>query len=207
MSLILALTFATIIVLLRIALKVRPNEYNEPVLVERYIHRGHSWMKVTHEGDVIVGIDDFGQSVIGLVQEVKLPRLLHRVQQGEVGWTVRHGGEVVPMRSPVSGRVIEKNEMVMHNPALINAAPYGDGWLFKVRPKKLESQLRNLITGRIASKWQDLERAELAGMFSRTPALMFQEGGTLLQNLSERCSKPEWAAIAQRFFLVDLTSD
>lgn len=203
MSLILALTIATIIILIRLMHKEKPGENPKPVLVKRYVHPGHSWMKLTQDGDVVVGVDEFGQSVIGSIDEVKLPRTLQRVHQGEVGWTVKHGQRVVPMRSPVSGRVIEKNEMVLNNPALINSSPYGDGWLFKVRPRKVHFQLNNLFTGRAANHWQDIERAELARFFSGTPALMFQEGGVLLQNLADRCSDDEWSAIARKFFLVE----
>ena len=203
MSLILALTVATIIILIRVMQKEKLKENPKPVLVKRYVHPGHSWMKLTQDGDVVVGIDDFGQSVIGSIDEVKLPRLLRRVRQGEVGWTVRHGQRVVPMRSPVSGRVVEKNEMVLNNPALINDTPYGDGWLFKVRPRKVHFQLRNLFTGRMASQWQDIERAELA-------AMLFGHTGPDVSRRRRNVAKPrrpllddEWSAIAQQFFLVD----
>ncbi|MEK9138672.1 MAG: glycine cleavage system protein H [Bacteroidota bacterium] len=203
MSLVLALTVATIIILIRMMQVDKPKENAKPVLVKRYVHPGHSWVKLTQDCDVVVGIDDFGQSVIGSIDEVKLPHLLHRVRQGEVAWVVRHGQRVVPMRSPVSGRVIEKNEMVLNSPSLINRSPYGDGWLFKVRPTKINLQLHNLFTGRVASRWQDSERTELARCFSGTPALMYQEGGVLLHNLADKCSNAEWRAIAGQFFLVD----
>lgn len=203
MSLILALTVATIIILFRMMQKEKPQESAKPVLVKRYVHPGHSWLKLTQDGDVIVGLDEFGQSVIGSIDEVKLPRLFHRVRQGEVGWTIRHGNRVVPMRCPVTGRVVEKNEMVLNNPSLINSSPYGDGWLFKVRPSKINLQIHNLFTGRVASRWQDAERSELARCFSGTPALMYQEGGVMLQNLADKCSDEEWRTIAKQFFQVD----
>ncbi len=204
MSLILAIITATVIILIRMMAKEKPEAHPEPVMVKRYMHPGHTWMRQTRDGDVVIGIDDFGQSVIGAVDELRLPRLLRRVRQGEVGWVVRHGNRVVPMRSPVTGWVIEKNEMVKNNPALVNSSPYGDGWLLKVRPTKLNFQLNNLFTGRAAIKWQDMERAELLRFFSRTPALMFQEGGVLLQNLADKCSDEEWSSIARQFFHVDV---
>lgn len=203
MSLILALVVATIIILVRMTQRSKPVEIVKPVLVKRYVHPGHSWLKVTQEGDVIVGLDDFGQSIIGSIEGVKLPRLFHRVRQGEVGWTVKSGKREVSMRSPVSGRVIEKNEMVLRNPSLVNTSPYGDGWLFKVRPSRISVQLPNLFTGRVASRWQDSERAELGRFFSGTPALMYQDGGVLMQNLADKCSDEEWRALAERFFQVD----
>ncbi len=174
------------------------------MLVKRYVHPGHAWMKMTQDGDVIIGIDDFSQSVIGKIDSVELPRLLHRVLQGQVGWKVKHCGRVVPMRSPVSGRVVEKNEMVLNNPTLINSSPYGDGWLFKVRPKKIDIQLSNMLTGHAATSWQDLQRSELARFFSGTPALMFQEGGVLLHDLADKCSDDEWRELARKFFLVEV---
>jgi glycine cleavage system H protein len=200
MSLILALITATIIVLFRLVRKEKPAEIVKPVLVKRYVHPGHSWLKINQDGDVLVGLDDFGQSLIGSIDEVKLPKLLHRVSQGKAGWTVRHGHRTVEMRSPVTGWVVEKNEMVLNNPSLINSAPFGDGWLFKVRPSKINFQLQNLLTGRDASRWQDTERAELGRFFSGTPALMFQEGGVLLQNLADKCSDDEWKGLAAKFF-------
>jgi|WetSurMetagenome_2_1015567.scaffolds.fasta_scaffold149783_1 glycine cleavage system H protein len=203
MSLILALVTATIIVLYRMTRKEKPAEIAKPVLVKRYVHPGHSWLKITQDGDVLVGLDDFGQSLIGTIDEVKLPRLLRRIRQGESGWTVRHGNRSIAMRSPVTGWIVERNEMVLNNPSLINSAPYGDGWLFKVRPSKINLQLQNLLTGRDASRWQDTERAELGRFFTGTPALMFQEGGVLLQNLADKCSDTEWKSLAAKFFHVD----
>ena len=87
-------------------------------------------------------MDDFAQSVIGSIEAVSAPPpVSSAVNQGGVAWEVVHGGRRLKMVSPVSGRVIEKNEMVLTNPPLVNTSPYGDGWLFRVRPDKLPPQL------------------------------------------------------------------
>lgn len=203
MSVILALTAALVLIIGSMFLNKRNRPEASPVLVRRYVHPGHTWARVTEDGDVVVGLDEFAQSVIGTVDNIDLPRLLHKVTQGAIALHVKHNDRRVTLVSPVSGRVIEKNEMVLNNPALINSSPYGDGWLFKVRPRKVHFQLNNLFTGRAASQWQDIERAELARLFSGTPALMFQEGGVLMQNLADHCSDDEWSAVARQFFLVD----
>ncbi len=201
MSVVLAVTAALILILWSMIRGRKPQRTAAPVLVQRYVHAGHAWLRQTEDGDVLVGIDDLAQSIIGSVDEVRLPRLLRRVTQGRTGWFVRHGGRVVPIVSPVSGRVIEKNEMVLHNPSLVNTAPYGDGWLLRVRPAKLSPQLANLFIGRAASQWQDLARAQIARMFAATPALMFQDGGVMLSDLADRCSDAEWSAIEREVFL------
>ncbi len=174
--------------------------------MKRYIHPGHTWARETEDGDVIVGVDDFAQSLIGSVEGVELPGLLRRVEQGKVAWTVRHGVRAVPMVCPVSGRVIEKNEMVLTNPGLVNASPYGDGWLIRVRPRRFPAEIHNLITGRSASQWVDGARARLAGFFSGAPVLMYQDGGVMLTDLADRCSDEEWDRLLHEFFLTDTTT-
>ena len=204
MSVMLALVAAAALIIIGMFRTRRIQPHVPPVLVQRYTHPGHGWVRMTEDGDVLVGMDDFAQSLIGSIDEVKLPGLLHGVSQGSVAWQVWHGHRPVPMVSPVTGRVIEKNEMVLRNPSLINTSPYGDGWLFKVRPKKLPSQLRNLLTGKAAQLWQDGVKARLIGFFSGTPALMYQDGGVLLKDLADRCSDEEWQQIVGEFFLTDV---
>jgi glycine cleavage system H protein len=160
-------------------------------------------MRVTEDGEVVVGIDDFAQSLIGTIDGVRLPRLLKSVEQGGVAWLVWHGHRHIPMVSPVSGRVIEKNEMLPRNPSLINDSPYSDGWLFKIHPRKLAPQLHNLFTGKWAQALQDMARTQLSQFFSRTPALMYQDGGVITKNLIDRCSDDEWNTIKREFLLVD----
>lgn len=204
MSIVLALSSAIILLLIgRFRYSRHARSIEPPVLVRRYIHPGHAWVRETEDGDVLVGIDDFAQSLIGTVESVELPHLLKKVEQGTVAWRIRHGGRVVPIIAPVSGRVIEKNEMVLTNPALVNRAPYGDGWLLRVKPRRLDAQLHNLLTGKSAQQWLDAVRAQLGSFFSGTPALMYQDGGVILTDLSDRCSDEEWEKLVREFFLTD----
>ena len=203
MSAILALVTALILIVAGILGRKSPKPAVKPVLVKRYVHPGHTWVRLTDDGHALIGMDDLAQSVIGTIDSVRLPRLLRRVEQGGVAWSVWHGDRMVPMVSPVTGRVIEKNEMVMNNPTLINTSPYNDGWLFKVRPSKMRPQLQNLFTGKAAHQWQDAARAQLSRLFTGTPALMYQDGGVLLSNLADRCSEEEWNEVAKQFFLVN----
>ena len=172
-----------------------------PVIVRRYHHRGHSWVRETEDGDVIVGIDDFAQSLIGSVDEVRLPRILRSVQQGGVAYHLRHGNRVVPIMSPVGGRIVARNEMVRTNPSLVNTSPYGDGWLVRIKPRKLSIEMRNLFSGKPAQQWLDAARARLHQIFAGTPVLMYQDGGELIRDLSDKCSDREWESIVNEFFL------
>ena len=203
MSAILALT-TVIILVIAAALRGKKPAIAPPVFVKRYMHPGHTWVRETPDGEVIVGIDEFAASLIGFVDGIELPRMLKRVRQGEVAMSVRHGSRSVPLISPVTGRVVGKNEMVIRQPSLVGDSPYGNGWLLRIRPRRLDAQLRNLLSGKAAHEWLDAARSRLAGFFSATPALMYQDGGTMLDNLGDRCSDEEWERLVNTFFLTDV---
>lgn len=200
MSIILGVVAAVILIGIGLLRSRHPQKEATPVFVRRFIHPGHTWVRETEDGDVLVGIDDFATSVLGRVDAVRLPRLLKSLKQGGAAFELSHGNRVLPFVSPVNGRVIEKNEMVLNNPSVIGTAPYGDGWLVRIRPRRLPSQLANLLTGRAAQQWQDGMRARLHQFFSATPALMYQDGGEFVRDLPEKCSDEEWNALVAEFF-------
>ena len=203
MSIVLALIAATVLIVVGMLRSKKTREPAQEVLSHRFIHPGHAWARTTEDGYVVVGVDDFAQAVVGEVNAVRLPRLLRRIKQGKIAWRLHHGERVLPMVSPVSGWVVEKNEEVLKNPALVNSAPFGQGWLFKVKPYNLAPELKNLLTGKLARQWQDATRARLAQFFSGTPVFAYQDGGVMVSNLCERCSEIEWNDVRKEFFLND----
>ncbi|MDL1893062.1 glycine cleavage system protein H [Sphingobacteriales bacterium CHB3] len=207
MSAILAFLTACVLIVWGMFRKTKKKEEMQPVFVRRYVHPGHTWMKMTEDGDVLVGVDEFAQSLIGTIDSVELPRLLRRVEQGSVAWSVRHGDRVVRMVSPVSGRVIEKNEMVLNNPLLVNSSPYNDGWLLRIRPMKLQTQINNLFTGKAMQQWLEQAKEQLVRIFSTTPALMYQDGGVIVKDLADKVSDEEWNTLEREFFLTGDQSD
>jgi len=74
------------------------------------------------------------------------------------------------MVSPVSGLGRGKRRNVLQNPALINSAPYGDGWLFKVKPVQLGRQTSNLLTGKPVVQWVQDSRSSLRASFRQPPS-------------------------------------
>ncbi len=207
MSIILAVTAALLLVLADLIATRRVHREGTEALARKFFHPGHTWMRVTEDGDVLVGIDQFAQSLIGTVDGIELPRLLRSVRQGSVAVTVRHGKRVARFVSPISGRIVGKNEMVMHSPSLVNTSPYQDGWLLRIHPKSLPAQMNNLMGGKTVHQWQELAMSRLHQFFSGTPALLFQDGGVLSSDLAERCSDEEWRRLTREFFLNDGTTN
>ena len=97
----------------------------------RYYTDTHQWIDVM--GKVAtVGLTDQGQSLLGSLVLVEVPRSGRRLAKGEASVLVESVKAASELLSPLSGTVIEGNARVESDPALVNDDPEGDGWLFKM---------------------------------------------------------------------------
>jgi glycine cleavage system H protein len=104
----------------------------------------HVWVRVDDDLAVL-GLSDYLQDQMGEITSLDLPDL------GDVLRAKRRMGHVEsddassPLEAPVTGEVVEVNPEVLENPDLVNAEPYGSGWLIKVRLDD-RSELDDLIS-------------------------------------------------------------
>ena len=92
----------------------------------------HEWVRL--EGDVaVVGITDFAQRELGDIVFVEVETVDETLDADEVFGTVEAVKTVSDLFLPVAGEIVEFNEAVEDDPALVNNDPYGDGWLIKVK--------------------------------------------------------------------------
>ena len=91
----------------------------------------HEWVRLDG-ATASVGITDHAQRALGDVVYVSLPAVGAAVTAGEPCGEVESTKSVSDIYSPVDGEVAEINEEIDEDPGLVNADPYGAGWLFKV---------------------------------------------------------------------------
>jgi glycine cleavage system H protein len=105
----------------------------------------HEYVKPAEDADTVyVGITDFAQGELGDVVFLELPKVGAKYSKHDVFGTVEAVKAVSELYSPVSGEVLAVNARLDKEPALVNSAPYGDGWMIKVKlsnPKELDSLL------------------------------------------------------------------
>ncbi len=94
----------------------------------------HEWARVEADGTLTVGISDHAQSALGDLVFVETPDVGRRLKAGDAFAVVESVKAASDVYSPVSGEVVAVNEALGATPELINQAPYGDGWLMKIRP-------------------------------------------------------------------------
>jgi len=108
---------------------------------------GNSWARIESDGSVTVGIDDFFQKTAKTIRYVDLPFEGDKVEQGKAFATLESEKWVGQVTAPVSGEVLAVNNEVLEQPRLVNEDPYGKGWLIKIKPEKLDEEIKNLIHG------------------------------------------------------------
>ncbi|GMQ30540.1 glycine cleavage system protein GcvH [Algoriphagus confluentis] len=94
--------------------------------------KDHEWVKI--EGDIAtIGITDFAQKELGDIVYVEVETIGETIEAGEVFGTVEAVKTVSDLFMPVTGEVIEVNEVLESSPELVNESPYESGWMVKVK--------------------------------------------------------------------------
>jgi glycine cleavage system H lipoate-binding protein len=168
--------------------------------IERYFHPGHSWVLVRSSEPVVVGVNDFSQRFIGRLDGIELPREGSFLRQGEAMVTFKHGDKSLTQVAPVSGVVVEVNAHLKSNPSIVNDSPLEEGWIAKISPRDLTLELRNLLRGVIADRWQESVRTLLVHWFSPQLGTVMQDGGGIVDNVSDLVDSKEWRLLVNDFF-------
>jgi glycine cleavage system H protein len=97
----------------------------------RYFTDEHEWIDV--EGDTAtVGITDFAQGQLGDIVFVELPDVGSVIDKGKDAAVVESVKAASDVYAPISGEIMETNEALEDDPALVNTSPEEDGWFFKM---------------------------------------------------------------------------
>ena len=106
--------------------------------------KSHEWIKV--EGDSgNVGITSWAAEQIGEVVSVELPELGREYEKGEAVGAVESSKASSEIYAPVTGTVIEVNEILDEAPEKINESPFDEGWIYKIKLKDT-SELDTLLS-------------------------------------------------------------
>ena len=119
-----------------------PEEYVVPENL--YYTKEHEWLKI-EDDTATMGITDYAQKSLHEIVFVDLPEIKRKVRQMEPIGTVESVKAVSEIYTPISGEIIEVNKELNEKPELVNQDPYGKGWIAKIRPEKLDEEIKNLL--------------------------------------------------------------
>lgn len=102
--------------------------YDEKV----YYQQSHEWARIEN-AIVTVGISDYAQDELGDVVYVELPEVGAELNKGDAFGVVESVKAASDLYMPLSGSIAEVNEQLRDKPELVNEAPFGEGWIVKIR--------------------------------------------------------------------------
>ena len=97
------------------------------------------------DGGYSIGITDYAVEQLGDIVFVELPEVGTELEKKEVFATIESVKAASEVYMPVSGKIVEINERLLNEPELINSDCYEEGWLIKVEPTSLESDLEDAM--------------------------------------------------------------
>lgn len=117
--------------------------------------KDHEWVRV--EGaEAVIGITDYAQNSLGDVVYVELPKPGDQFAANESFGSVESVKAVSEVFTPVTGEVAKINESLADEPEKVNADPYSDGWMIRIRMSN-PGEVDSLLT---AAEYEDFTKAE-----------------------------------------------
>jgi len=164
-------------------------------------HVGHAWAAKESRNVVRIGLDDFAVRLLGKIDHLELPIRGRWLRQGEKGWTLARGDHRFEMLSPIEGEVVDVNPDVVKDPSVIHKDPYGLGWLVAVNSPAADSNLKNLLRGRLAQRWMEESVGTLHAHLSSGTGAHLQDGGHAISDVLSLIPEERWEKIAHELLL------
>lgn len=105
------------------------------------------WARLEADGNIIIGMTSHGCALSGEIVAWTAKKIGRVIEQNKSAGTVESGKWVGPIKAPVAGEIVAVNEAAVGSPSLINADPYGAGWLLRMRPLDWQRDSAHLLSG------------------------------------------------------------
>ena len=93
----------------------------------------HEWVRSEPDGAITTGITDHAQQALGDLVFIELPQVGRTLKAGEACAVVESVKAASDVYAPISGEVLEVNEAIVSEPALVNSDAGGSAWFFKLK--------------------------------------------------------------------------
>lgn len=96
--------------------------------------KSHEWLKLESDGSVTIGITDYAQNSLGDITYVQVPKVGATLKAGEPFGVVESVKAASDLYAPIAGTVVAVNGALDAAPETVNRAPYGEGWMLRLKP-------------------------------------------------------------------------
>jgi glycine cleavage system H protein len=172
-----------------------------------FYSKNHVWAFLEKSGNAKIGLDDFLLKIIGDVRIVCLKQPGEKVNQGDVVAEVFQNGKQLRIISPISGEIINSNPDLLETPTMVQEDPYGNGYIYEIKPSNWKGDIQNFHLADEASQWMGDEMlrfkdfmAESVNQNSSDPVMVvYQDGGELRQQILSELDAHVWDDFQKTF--------
>jgi glycine cleavage system H protein len=170
----------------------------------------HSWVRITADGTLRVGVDDFLTEAVGDIEAVEAPPRGTQVKRGDPLLTLRVKGKTLVVPAPTSGEIVAVNDHVAAQPWTVNRDPYGVGWVVALWTRDHHEAIKPLRIGTAAAAFLRAELQRLADFLTPNAARalvpLLADGGIPCRGALVAAGDKQWVAF-QREFLSPLNAE
>jgi glycine cleavage system H protein len=172
-----------------------------------FYSKNHTWTYLEKSGVAKVGLDDLLLHITGEVKIHQLKSQGEDIRKGEILAEIDQNGRSLSIFSPISGKVLSSNPILEVNHELLNQDPYGNGWLFDIKPTNWVAEIPACFLAEEATEWfkKELDRykdflAMNIGKYSpETYFATLQDGGELVDNSLSGLPDEMWKDFQKEF--------
>ena len=134
-----------------------------------YLMEHDTWVRLDADGNATVGVTSLGAHVSGEFIEFMAKPIGASIERNRAVGMLEMSKVIRSARAPVSGLIVEVNSRLKTDPRLINADPYGEGWLVRMQPTAWDDEVRALVTGEAIPRAVEDYMALLSETFGEAP--------------------------------------
>jgi len=163
----------------------------------------HAWVRITTDGTLRVGIDDFLSEALGEVEAVEAPPRGAQVKRGDPLLKLKVRGRSLVVSAPTAGEVVAVNDHAIEQPWTVSRDPYGVGWVVALWTRDHHEAIKPLRIGSAATAFLRQEMQRLADFLTPAGTLatvpLLADGGVpgkgALASVDDAC----WDAFQKEF--------
>jgi len=172
-----------------------------------YYTNNHTWTFMERSGAATLGVDDLLMHVAGDVRLNFLKSPDDEIKKGDLIAVAEHQGKQLGIFSPISGKILKTNFSLQEQTGIMREDPYGNGWLYSVKPSAWKAETQDYYLAEDAKSWltKEMERLRdfMAVKLSRYAPehahIVLQDGGELSENLLDEMPEEMWQDFQKEF--------
>jgi glycine cleavage system H protein len=172
-----------------------------------FFSKFHTWAHLGTNGEARVGLDDLLLHFTGDVnfEHIKSPG--EHIKKGEVLTLINHNGKNLRILSPISGEIKSTNASLGENPGLIKEDPYGQGWIYSIKPIRWKAETNSYYLAEEATYWAKQELLRFKDFLSVSVTkympepgrVVLQDGGELIDQPLAELPQEVWQEFQDKF--------